>query len=417
MQTRKVLSHCPICEALSSDSEFIISGSIEIDMEALFFSVDLCQNCGALYSRERMVYPDLYTEAYDPEKEHGYRDDGLEPLTEEIWNYRNKRLQVEELAELVPPDRNTISYVEVGSGDGSLFRLFNEHCAKSQIDLDATLIESSGASTPCKLIPNCRVISTSVMHKSLKIGGHFDMAVLSHCLEHFDNPRQVLGTVRDMLKPDAVVYIEVPDGIRSDYSLSFPLGYYHVVNYNAINLSWMIRQAGFDILDIVQRETQPALRVIARKAKDERRTSIDPISYFWTRGTVTQWERRRNGLIKRLKALSHHLEGGEKLLLYGAGVHTFSILNALPQWIQQNTVKVTDSNPRVRQIMGLSVIPPSKIDFTEYRYVVISSYAYQDEIEATLHQLKCPVEKIVRLYEWIFSYDISKIEVMKGKKR
>ena len=409
MLTRKTLSHCPVCKALSSDSEFITSGSIEIDMEPLFFSVDLCRICGALYIRERTIHPSLYTEAYDPEKEHGYREEGLEPLTEEIWNYHNKCLQVEELAELVFPDQDSLAYVEVGSGDGSLFRLFNDHCAKNKINLDATLIESSGASSPCGIIPNCRVISASIMRTAFKAGDNFDIAVLSHCLEHFDNPREVLGIVHEMLKPNAIVYIEVPDGIRSDYSLSLPLGYYHVVNYNAVNLSWMVSQAGFEILNIVQREAQPGLRVIARKTKNMRLIPIDRISYHWTRGTVSQWERRKNGLIKKLMALSRQLKGEEKLILYGAGVHTFSILKELPQWVQQDTVKVTDSNPRIRQIMGIPVIPLSEIDFSEYRYVVISSYTYQNEIAVRLEQLQCPNEKIIRLYDWIFSYDISKI--------
>lgn len=414
MLSQKVIALCPICESPSSDSQFITSGSIEIHMESFFFSVDLCKECGALYIKERTDCPHLYTAAFDPEKEHGYRQEGLEPLTEEIWNYHNKLIQVQELMELVPPQAHTLAYVEVGSGDGSLFRLFNEHCLGKRIQVDATLIESSGASGPCTAMENCRVISTSILNLPPEIdhgraGGDFDVAVLSHCLEHFDNPRQVLAIVRRMLKSGGLLYIEVPDGIRSDYSIAFPLGYYHVVNYNAVNLSWMISQLGFDIVDVVQREKQPGLRVIARKKNRQEHHPIDPVSYLWTRGTVAQWQCRKNTLVKQLQALAGGMAQGEKILLYGAGVHTISILKALPQWLDNGIAAVTDTNPGIRQLMGVPVISPEAVDFCNYKYVVVSSYTYQEEIADRLLKMQCPQEKIIRLYDRIFSYDASKI--------
>ncbi len=454
----KTLTNCPVCEISSSESQFIISDFLQIDEHKLFYSVDLCKRCGAVYTKERYIYPELYTKKYDPEKEHGFQSSVIAPLSENIWNYKNKMLQVEELGELLSlkfhnavkiEDMNQedvehidndnqvdsyehsqnlltpISYLEVGSSDGSLFRLFNEYCKQHNISLNGTLVESSGASEPCSTMENCKVISKSILDESIApllwkvemFSSLYDVAVISHCLEHFDNPRDVLTIVYKILKPNGILYIEVPDGLRVDYSLSLPLGYYHIVNYNMINLPYMINQMGFEVIDIAQREKQPGLRVAAVKKNEtdlkqknigEALFSFDNTGYIIGKSAILQWERRRKKIFKHLKYIFNTLTDSEKVLIYGAGTHTASILKEFDGWKNSsnvniiNSFEIVDSNPRVQQIRDLIVKTPDTIQFQDYKYIIISSYAYQEEIFSNLISQGCKEDKIVKLYDWIF---------------
>jgi SAM-dependent methyltransferase len=52
--------------------------------------------------------------------------------------------------------------------------------------------------------------------------GHFDMVFFRHTLEHLDHPMQALATIRSLLSPDGVAYIEVPDAFTANHRKGQP---------------------------------------------------------------------------------------------------------------------------------------------------------------------------------------------------
>jgi hypothetical protein len=70
--------------------------------------------------------------------------------------------------------------------------------------------------------------------------GLFDVVVLSHVLEHFSNPGQVLSQVRQLLKPDGILIVIVP--IYTPLSTD---GHWHT-GWNVLQLGNFLTNAGFD---------------------------------------------------------------------------------------------------------------------------------------------------------------------------
>jgi len=394
--TLKTLATCPVCAEDAGVSERIAEDFIELFGERLYYSVDLCPRCGIIYSRTRSRDERLYTPEVDMEKEHGHQRPGLSPLSDEVWNLQTKTKQVDEIIAAMPA-RASVKYLEVGASDGMLYRMVSQRLEERGGGLSATLVESTGAAEPCRALEGCTVVSKSFLDDSEAPCTGYDMAVLSHCLEHFDNPRDVIAKVHDMLAPGGILYVEVPDGLRYDRCISTPLGYYHITNFNLLNLAWMVRDLGFTCFDELERAHYPGIRVIATKAQMDEGVEISPQALRLSQGALAAWAKARDDAFARLEGMS-----GERTLVYGAGVHTIALLNRFPQWA--GVCDLADSNPRLDMFLGHPVLSPDALNFDAYERVVISSYAYQDVIACQLIDAGCPADKLVKLYDDIFTY-------------
>jgi len=392
----KMLQTCPVCGVDAAKSERIADDFIELFGARLTYSVDLCPDCGIIYSRDRSRHDDLYTPAVDMEKEHGHQKPALAALSDGVWNLQTKTLQVAEIIAAMP-SLEPVRYLEIGASDGMLFRMVHQRTGAQNRTLSATLVESTGAAGPCAAIEGCTVVSHSFLDDFDAPHAAYDIAVLSHCLEHFDNPREVIAKVHKMLAPGAVVYVEVPDGMRYDRCISTPLGYFHVLNFNLLNLTWMLADLGFDCGDRVERSHYPGLRVIATKSSRGHRAPISEQSLRLSQAALGAWQDARKAAFDRLVGIE-----GPGTLVYGAGVHTIALFERFPEWA--GTCDVADSNARVVDFLGVRVLSPGDLDFSAYERVVVSSYAYQDAIAKQLQDAGCPADKIITLYDEIFTY-------------
>jgi len=394
--TLKTLDACPVCEKSAEDSEPIAEDFIELFGERLYYTVDLCPACGLIYSRTRSQDDRLYTPAVDMEKEHGHQRVGLSALSKNVWNLQTKSQQVAEIINAMPRI-DPVKYIEVGASDGMLYRMVEQRLGEQGRSLQATLVESTGAAEPCADIAGCTVVSQSFLEPFEAEGGGYDIAVLSHCLEHFDNPRAVVAKAYQLLAPGGVLYVEVPDGLRYDRCISTPLGYYHITNFNLLNLAWMIRDLGFTCVDELERAHYPGIRVIAKKSQASEPHEFSSRAVQLSRDALAFWRKVRAHAFSDLEGLED-----QRLLVYGAGVHTIALFGQFPKW--QGVCDVADSNPRLKTFLGQSVLPPKDLDFSNYDRVLISSYAYQNGIAEQLVSAGCDKDKLVLLYDEIFTY-------------
>ena len=70
--------------------------------------------------------------------------------------------------------------------------------------------------------------------------GHFDVVVLSHVLEHFANPGQIITQVRQLLKPEGLIIVIVPR-----YTPLTTEGHWHT-GWNVLQLGNFLTNGGFD---------------------------------------------------------------------------------------------------------------------------------------------------------------------------
>ena len=86
---------------------------------------------------------------------------------------------------------------------------------------------------------------------------HFDIVTLTDVFEHIVNPREVLATIREIIRPDGVLFIKVPNGrfnvlkcrtramLGREDSDDFD-AYEHVLHYSDATLAAMLRACGFE---------------------------------------------------------------------------------------------------------------------------------------------------------------------------
>lgn len=401
------LEHCPVCNADSKKSLCIDTSEIWIAEGKLNYSLDVCNVCGGVYSRHRTLNPDLYTREFNVEAMMGNQQAELQPLDTVVWNFENKTRQVQELLHFTRK-LQTINYLEFGASDGTLFRMLHQESKKP---FYAHLVEPTGAAAPCAKITGVRVTSARITE--LSTTDKYNIIVSSHSLEHIENPRELLTQLGALLTDEGFLYIEVPDGERWDRSMAVPLGYYHIVNYTLSTLCWMLNDLGFDVEDARIIDNYPGIRVVAKPGKKSNdnhrakestalRQSIPKYMPAVGYSAINNWQHARSMAELLLKQRLEQLDP-TKCLIWGAGSHTVSLLKILEKY-PDIQIHICDRSPIVKKLDNYAVYNPCSVSMHNYDAVIISSYAFQSEIEVELIAKGFPQERIISLYQEIFSY-------------
>ena len=90
----------------------------------------------------------------------------------------------------------------------------------------------------------------------------FDAITLNHVLEHLPDPVGALSQLNAWLKPEGVLFVEVPDIANDTHAPSRRYHYAHVYNYNAVTLQAVLTKSGFTVLPTKCRKPTS---VLARK--------------------------------------------------------------------------------------------------------------------------------------------------------
>lgn len=139
--------------------------------------------------------------------------------------------------------RHTI--LEIGAGDGSILKRMAELQFGDQ--LYALEISPSGVETiVAKQIPNLVEAKLFDGYDVPYDGGAFDIAILSHVLEHVEFPRQLLYEASRVAK---YVFIEVPLEDMSRLSADFAFTRVgHINHYSPRTIRWFAQSSGLRVL-------------------------------------------------------------------------------------------------------------------------------------------------------------------------
>lgn len=134
--------------------------------------------------------------------------------------------------------------VEIGGGTGGLAREYVEHGSAT---LDCwTVIEPNPGFDP---EPPVVVIDEYVEHVAPLVGAA-DAIVHSHVLEHIYDPRAFLKMIRRHARRDATMLVSVPDvASLLAQTGSNALNFEHTYFFDLDLVSWMLRDAGFTLVD------------------------------------------------------------------------------------------------------------------------------------------------------------------------
>jgi ubiquinone/menaquinone biosynthesis C-methylase UbiE len=97
----------------------------------------------------------------------------------------------------------------------------------------------------------------------------FDVVTLTATLEHLPRPIQMLAEIRQVLQPDGVLFVDVPN-IHRPYVM-IPRSFFvsiHLQLFSPLTLRRSLAQAGYQVVQLDD-QTNPLLRVLAQPADRE----------------------------------------------------------------------------------------------------------------------------------------------------
>jgi SAM-dependent methyltransferase len=238
---------CPVCGAaramLLHTQQLVLPAEFALPQ---IFDIVTCGACGMAYS-DTTAEAERLTAHYRGESYsmHNWEDrrpaDATEPTLGSPVDTARLRVVAQQLAHALP--KRDLRILDVGCASGTLLALLQE---TGFTDVQGVDPSPSAVAAARRLGQRAQVGDLDTPLRSEF--GSFDVVIISHVLEHLGRPRAALDHVRQALRPDGVVYAEVPDAARYAAFLAEPFvdfNHEHVNHFSLAHLDELFRAAGF----------------------------------------------------------------------------------------------------------------------------------------------------------------------------
>lgn len=233
---------CPLCD---NSTYHIVA---ERDRYGLPVRTVICGFCGLLRSDPTFTQSSLerfYNSYYRRLQEGRVSSDGAHHRFQRQLKNGQRVFQRFNESRLLPAPPALIA--EIGCGAGGILKVFaDEGYSVTGCDMDADYL-AYGRALGLDLVDGQ---DPDVL---LKHEVEADALILRHVVEHLPKPLPFLRSLHRLLKPEGILYVEVP-GLRmleqgkKDYDFLNFLLLPHVAHYEQVTLECLLRQAGFEVL-------------------------------------------------------------------------------------------------------------------------------------------------------------------------
>ena len=244
-----------------------------------------------------------------------------------------------------------------------------------------------------------------------------DIVVLLHVLEHISRP---IEFIRDVVSASAsagnsspAIFIEVPN-IRKCPSndLSPFSNVEHLFNFSKSTLSLVLNRAGCDVLSVDEYDDRPIIRMIAMPSRsrdiyssDSRLMSEGADELEVIKAICAKSEAFLADLESRVQALVGQIgRDRKKVIVYGAGVHTARLFDRFPNLLNYVVAVIDSDGNKVGLTIGGFVVQGVEALSANEHPVLISSYAYQEDISNFLAD-RFAGTRTYKLYETVVSQE------------
>ena len=191
------LSNCPLCSK-DGQRSIVAENLLSLNDEHTDKKIFYCKSCDFYW-----LYPplsnieksELYSGSYFEDTSRNYSYEA------QVKDCENCFIETAEYFSRHLLKGSTI--LDVGCASGR----FLEFC--KQLGINGIGVEFSSAAAAIAEMKGIKVIRGDIYNKDLD-GNCFDAIHMSHVLEHLDNPRSTIQRLRSIIKPDGLLYIEVP---------------------------------------------------------------------------------------------------------------------------------------------------------------------------------------------------------------
>lgn len=243
MGNNKIKS-CLVCGGQASKIDSFFHGSVTSDNRFVEsdISYSICPECGYLYldHDKRVDYGKFYKYDYD----FLLDSEDVEPA---IDGHKYSEYIVDIFSDFII-DSDNKKMLDIGAGKGNIIHAFYNKFPEIQY----FAVEPSSAFEKLKeknfLKQHFHQFYSSALFSEKK----FDYILLIEVLEHVDNPRSFLNSVRDVMHEDSLLFIEIPN---FEYHKSDILTIDHVSLFTVSQISNLFNICGFEVVkkNITQR--------------------------------------------------------------------------------------------------------------------------------------------------------------------
>jgi SAM-dependent methyltransferase len=198
----------------------------------------LCQGCGIITNDP--IPNDLELVAfYSTEYRNSYKGTAMPRMRQVFRNFGRIENHIRDNHEFY---KDAAHILDLGAGSGEFMFLATELGSKC-VGVEPTVDYADY----CRNVLDLNVL-TQTLETSKFPNSSFDHIRLSHVLEHMNDPVRSLKVLHSWLKPDGLLYIEVPntetDANNKLRGRMFHFG--HIFNFNPVNLRLAASLAGFE---------------------------------------------------------------------------------------------------------------------------------------------------------------------------
>lgn len=280
--------------------------------------------------------------------------------------------------------------LEIGCAEAYFLKILNERHDGALV-LSGIEPSRKYADQARKTVPAERLHETVLEQAPLK-EAQFELIVIRHVFEHLPDPVGALKLMRRALKPDGVIYIEVPDTETADASICHFFHHEHLSYFTSQTMSDVLARADLHA-EVLERRNDyelgsgfayPVLRVVAApgvNAADSREVEAGQAPALWAlqENAHAEFMTRHVGPVEA-KLQDLHQQGAT-FALFGAGPHTMELLHNLERLpIQWKCIFDNNPNKHGQNMRGIPICAPTPGDMNAVDCIVISSAEYEREI-------------------------------------
>ncbi len=187
---------CPLCETRDSRELF----NAKTDQSE--FTIIQCQQCGL--ARTFPMPDDAVLDSHNKSQYYGKKENKFIPFFQNIRD-RLSKIRARKYLSMIPVSGRRPGILDIGCAEGRLLRAF------LQFGCECYGIEHS--SYPEERFLDCdriKYLTGGLDSFELKKES-FDIIIMWHVLEHMDDPLRVLSIIHDLLRPDGIFILAVPN--------------------------------------------------------------------------------------------------------------------------------------------------------------------------------------------------------------
>ena len=387
------LRACPVCGGKSSELLFRQSFRSLQDIGLLEgYDLVVCQGCGMTFA-DGIPAQRIFDQYYRDLSKYAYEHRGGKESEDDDWRLR----QVAKTLQRYSPDRSA-RILDIGAGSGALVRHLKDAGYENAFGLDP----SPNCSEAAKKLYGVTIFTGSVFAPPLP-DRPYDMLVMLGVLEHIRDVDVAVRGLHRLLSNAGRIYVEVPDPTNFIAEQDAPFQEFsteHINYFSPTALRYLMEAAGFRSIECnseVRRDDAGRLfscvygvfeRANQARTKFPRHTEAEA----GLRRYIHQCRKMDTELRQRI---DRAISGGSRVIVWGVGTHTQRLLATGALHIA-NIVAFVDSNPKYQnqQLQGIAVVRPEALKNIS-EPILISSYAFQQEIANQIRSMKLPNELIM----------------------